>query len=45
MDKKNYSMGIKCRNCGYYDYISIPKGTSVKDIPCENCGCKELERK
>lgn len=44
MDKETYSLGVKCRNCGYYDFETIPVGTLVSSLVCPNCKCKELQR-
>lgn len=44
MDK--YSKDFKCRNCGAYCYLQVPRGTSVetylneKSIACERCGVR-----
>ena len=37
-----YEVSVYCSNCGYRDYISIPKGKLVKDTKCLKCGCKTL---
>ena len=49
--KKTYTAYIICRNCDYgkpymamnggYE-IEFPRGKKVEDMPCPNCGCKEL---
>ena len=44
MDKKTYNVGVRCRNCGWYDLETIPVGILVSSLICPNCECKELQR-
>lgn len=42
MKKKTYTGAYTCLNCGAEGSVEIPCGKEVKDMVCQNCGCKTL---
>lgn len=48
--RKIYRVNYKCKNCGAYGEVVIPKGVAVEvyfksnQSKCGNCGCTALER-
>jgi transcription elongation factor Elf1 len=47
--KRNYMINARCRNCGAFFELSIPKGITVDSFvnsdgaKCDNCGCSTIE--
>lgn len=39
-----YTLGLHCQNCGDLAQYTIPKGTRVSSVECDNCGLKSLRR-
>ena len=33
-----YTAHLRCGNCGHRNDVTLPRGESVSDTPCENCG-------
>ena len=46
--RKQYTVNVKCTNCGTKFELRIPKGKTIADYlkseasVCENCGCSTL---
>ena len=43
MENETYHANITCQNCGEYNLVDVPKGTTIsrykKQHKCEKCGC------
>lgn len=48
--KKTYRINVRCKNCGEFSELSIPKGVSIESYlaseigVCQNCGVASLEK-
>ncbi len=48
--KKVYRINVKCKNCGEFSQLSIPKGITIDNYliddmsKCPMCGCNTLKR-
>jgi len=39
-----YELELHCHNCGDARMYAIEKGMRVPQVPCDNCGVKQLKR-
>ena len=40
----NYSIKVKCSNCGFSEDVEIPEGLEVSEMPCPECRTKSLKK-
>ena len=43
-ENETYSIAVECSNCDFNGKTDIPKGVSVEEHPCPNCGNANLSK-